>query len=99
MPPSPAAFARAYRRHVAIGPAFPGTIKAGSPAKLVAVWRVVLGQGLGYKGFKVGVYPWSSPLGLATRRFQRRHGLKPDGIVGPRTWAVAIRRLLETRKG
>lgn len=22
-----------------------------------------------------------------TRSFQRRHGLKPDGIIGPRTWA------------
>jgi peptidoglycan hydrolase-like protein with peptidoglycan-binding domain len=24
----------------------------------------------------------------AVRRFQRDHGLVPDGIVGPRTWAT-----------
>lgn len=25
---------------------------------------------------------------IAVTRFQRKHGLEPDGIVGPRTWAV-----------
>ena len=24
----------------------------------------------------------------AVKRFQRRHGLRPDGIVGPRTWSA-----------
>jgi peptidoglycan hydrolase-like protein with peptidoglycan-binding domain len=26
----------------------------------------------------------------AVRRFQRDHGLVPDGIVGPRTWATLM---------
>lgn len=70
-------------------PPFPGTIRKGSSAERVAVWRMVLGD-LGYRGFKVGLFPWSMTLGAATRRFQRRHGLKPDGVVGPKTWAVAM---------
>lgn len=78
-------------------PTFPGTIRKGSPAEQVAAWRVLLGA-LKYKGFKVGVYPWSMTLGAATRRFQRNHGLVADGIVGPKTWAKAVARLIDVRR-
>jgi len=78
-------------------PAFPGTVSKTSPASRVAAWRVLLGA-LRYKGFKVGVYPWSGTLGAATKRFQRRHGLVADGVVGPKTWAKAVQRLVEIRK-
>lgn len=69
-------------------PQFPGTIGKTSPAARVAGWRLLLGAA-GYRGFKVGVYPWSMTLGYATRRFQKNHGLTVDGIVGPATWAKA----------
>jgi len=78
-------------------PPFPGTITTTSSKERVAQWRVVLGD-LGYRGFKVGVYPWSGVLGLATKRFQRRHGLVADGIVGPKTWAKAIE-ILRAKRG
>ena len=32
--------------------------------------------------------PWDPALTEGVRRFQRRHGLSPDGIVGPRTLAA-----------
>lgn len=69
-------------------PPFPGTIKAGSDPRRVAAWRMLL-SAAGYRGFKVGVYPWSMTLGYATKRFQKNHGLTRDGIVGPKTWAKA----------
>lgn len=77
-------------------PAFPGTISKTSSAERVAKWRVLLAA-CGYRGFKVGVHPWSMTLGAATRRFQRRHGLTVDGIVGPKTWAVACQVLRAKR--
>jgi len=69
-------------------PLFTGNVHRTSPAAKVAAWRVLL-SAAGYRGFKVGVYPWSAALGYATKRFQRNHGLTADGIVGPATWAKA----------
>jgi len=77
-------------------PPFPGTITSTSPAQRVAAWRMVLAAA-GYRGFKVGMFPWSMTLGAATRRFQRNHGLVVDGIVGPKTWAVACQVLRKKR--
>lgn len=77
-------------------PAFPGVVKKTSSPERVAAWRMLLAA-CGYRGFRVGVYPWSVTLGAATRRFQRNHGLVVDGIVGPKTWAVACQVLRKKR--
>ncbi len=79
-------------------PPFPGTIRKGSSPERVAQWRMLLAA-CGYRGFRVGVYGWSMTLGAATRRFQRNHGLKVDGIAGPATWAKACEVLTKKRKG
>lgn len=81
-------------------PAFPGTIRPGETNSRVQQWAVVL-SAVGYKGFIV-----TGPSGrvygtgkvLATKRFQRRHGLAVDGIVGPKTWAKAVERLIAKRR-
>lgn len=81
-------------------PAFPGTIRSGETSYRVQQWAVLL-TALGYRGFNA-----TGPSGrvygigkvLATKRFQRRHGLVVDGIVGPKTWAKAIERLLANRR-
>ena len=42
---------------------------------------------------KVGVPPngiFDAVTEAAVRQFQRDHGLVPDGIVGPRTWATIV---------
>lgn len=54
---------------------------------------------LRYKGyFKARRSTVFGPLTRsAVRRFQKDHGLKADGVIGPRTWALLRRRT--TRKG
>lgn len=81
-------------------PPFPGIIRPGNVSNPVQQWAVLL-SAVGYKGFIV-----TGPSGrvngsgkvLATKRFQRRHGLNADGIVGPKTWAKAVERLIAKRR-
>ena len=35
----------------------------------------------------------------AVKRFQHRHGLRPDGIVGPRTWSALTHGTPERSRG
>ena len=35
----------------------------------------------------------------AVKGFQRRHGLRPDGIVGPRTWSALTNGIPERSRG
>lgn len=78
-------------------PPFPGLITKLSTKEMVACWRVLLGA-CGYHRFRVGLYPWSTTLGAATRRFQRNHGLVVDSVVGPKTWAKAVEVLRAKRR-
>lgn len=59
----------------------PPTIKSGSRGEFVRQWQ----RKLGVKDD--GIFGLATML--ATRLYQVRHGLKADGIVGPRTWAKA----------
>lgn len=48
-------------------------------------------RGLGFKTIRrnQGYYGWFSMV--AVKRVQKKHGLKPDGIVGPKTWRLLLR--------
>lgn len=56
-------------------------IRRGMKGPDVVVWQRVVGQS------QDGIF--GPDTDGATRAFQREHGLDVDGIVGPKTWAVA----------
>ncbi len=65
----------------------PKTIKKGARGADVERWQTLLAsQGFDPNGID-GVF--GNGTARATREFQRRHGLTPDGIVGRKTWAAA----------
>jgi len=64
------------------------TLRRGSRGKEVEVVQEKLGFPLAGGGIDSGVDGHFGPLTeAAVRQFQRDHGLVPDGIVGPKTWA------------
>lgn len=77
---------------------FPGRfITPGEESNDVRIWTFIL-VGLGYHGFlsrgrAAAMYGIGKQR--ATKRFQRRHGLHADGIIGPLTWAAADKQLIE----
>ncbi len=75
-----AAFARASR-HV---------LRVGSRGEAVKIAQRLLAAAGFDPGPADGVF--GSRTKSAVRRFQAAHGLSPDGVVGPRTWAVLLRR-------
>jgi hypothetical protein len=57
------------------------TLHTGLRGPAVRIWQRFLGVN------QDGVFGFQTQL--ATKRFQQSHGLVPDGVVGPRTWALA----------
>lgn len=82
-PATRSALIRAQVRQAKGGPLAPGTSTKRAPAVRV------LQQALRSQGFKI---PVDGRFGVGTegavKRFQRRAGLSPDGIVGPATWTA-----------
>jgi peptidoglycan hydrolase-like protein with peptidoglycan-binding domain len=61
----------------------PRTISRGAKGETVRRWQKIVG---------VGVDGWFGSLTeIATIRWQADHGLKADGIVGPKTWTEALK--------
>lgn len=82
------------------GPPFPGVIRPGAVSDRVQKWAVLL-SAAGYRGFNVTGQSgtvYGKGKELATRRFQKRHGLKVDGVVGPQTWAAAVASVAEKKR-
>lgn len=69
------------RRPIAVGDEFDGTPKL---RKLL----VALGNLDSAEANLPDLTLFDAPLGAAVRRFQSRHGLSPDGRIGPRTYAA-----------
>ena len=69
-------------------PAPPGVLQRGSPqrAAVERVQRALLQRGYRIDGLGFGLFGPSTEQ--AVRAFQRDHGLRPDGQVGPRTQAA-----------
>jgi len=63
-------------------------IKINSEGELVTSWQFFLiGQGL-YQGSADGIFGQGTQA--ATIEFQKKHGLQPDGIVGNKSFGVAM---------
>jgi peptidoglycan hydrolase-like protein with peptidoglycan-binding domain len=63
-------------------PAVPRTISRGAKGTEVRAWQCIAGTTVD------GTFGLLTEL--ATIRWQGRHELKPDGIVGPKTWKKAL---------
>lgn len=62
-------------------------VKKGSKNKTVRIWQIIIGVK------SDGIF--DDKTDAATRKFQEKHGLKVDGIVGSRTWGAGIATLPE----
>lgn len=61
------------------------TIQKGSTGRAVRVWQIIVGVKVDGE--------FSDKTVLATKKFQKAHGLKEDGIVGKNTWAKGLESL------
>ncbi len=75
----------------------PPTIRLGSTGEAVEAWQEVLDAIPGFvpKGmiassvYTIGTFDQRTLT--YTKRWQKDHKLTPDGVVGPRTWALALK--------
>lgn len=77
------------------GAVVPPTIRKGSKGATVKKWQEILRK----QGYKQDILNkklvvadgiFGSGTARATKRFQKKHKLVADGIVGPKTWAKAL---------
>lgn len=68
---------------VSITVRLPELYKGCPKSNAVRLWRLILGMPTGYKLFNERVF-------IATKKWQKEHGLQADGIVGRKTWAKAF---------
>lgn len=60
-------------------------LKKGSEGEYVRNWQIFLNLN-GYScGFADGIF--GPKTDVAVRKWQKDHGLTPDGVIGPKTWA------------
>ena len=71
-----------------VRPLIPAVAATGEPT----LRRGAKGESVDFVQEKIGLKPVDGEFGAKTeaavREFQRQHGLVPDGIVGPKTWAT-----------
>lgn len=79
-PPAPAHRPRSHRP---VSRPYPGVVRMGDKGPAVAVWQQVLAE----RGYSIAV---DGDFGPRTNHvvvdWQRKHGLKVDGVAGPATW-------------
>jgi len=69
------------------GPHYPRTLRPGQWSRSVRKLKRALRK----RGHKLGPgLRYGKKTVKAVKTFQRNHGLKADGIVGPRTWAKLL---------
>lgn len=64
----------------------PRTIKLGSTGKVVRIWQAFLG----FTGDDIDGKFGAKETLPATKKWQKAHGLRDDGVVGPKTWRKAL---------
>lgn len=62
------------------------TLKKGSKNDYVLAWQKMLNLNGYYCGAEDGIF--GNNTELAVKDWQLSHGLNPDGIIGPKTWAT-----------
>lgn len=63
--------------------ALPELYKDCPKSRAVQLWRIIIGEKASYQSF-------GDKIVAATKAWQKKHGLTPDGIVGKKTWTKGL---------